>query len=326
MNMKGVSVIVCCYNSSRRLQKTLQHLSVQLLQNIPWEILIVDNGSTDKTADVAIDIWDDCGKNCSAAFKMIKEPVPGLSNARQAGIAKAQYEYIVFCDDDNWLDARYIQTVYDILISDTSIGVLGGRCEAVSDCPLPSWFKENEQFYAVGPQAERTGDVQRRNFVYGAGMAFRKAEYLSFKEAGFQHLLSDRTGENLISGGDVEICYMYRLAGYKIWYDERLFFLHYMPKGRLEKDYLEKLILGAKAGVQLLQVYDPYLKGQKPPTLFRPFYFLYYLFRLLLAKIKSRSNAGYFLTYVEAFNPLPVCFSKNSADVKKALNRLIKKN
>lgn len=315
-------MIVCCYNSAPRLQKTLQHLIDQSLLNIPWEILIVDNGSTDNTAGVAAGIWNDYGQNCKASFKIINEPVPGLSNARQTGIAHAQYGYIVFCDDDNWLNTQYIQIVYDVLSFDSSIGVLGGRCEATTDGELPSWFNEVEQYYAVGPQAEKTGDVQKRNFVYGAGMAFRKAEYLQLKEAGFKHFLSDRTGENLISGGDVEICYIYRLAGYKIWYDERLFFFHYMSQGRLKKDYLEKLIQGARAGVQLLQVYDPYLKGRQHPTRFAPVNFLYYLLRLMVAKIKPGSHAGYFLTYVEAFNPLPVHFSKNSADLKKAINRL----
>jgi glycosyltransferase involved in cell wall biosynthesis len=319
--MKGVSVIVCCYNSAGRIEATLKHLAHQIIpENVGMEVIVVDNASTDNTASQAREIWQRLGPDM--ALRIVEEPLPGLTNARQKGITEAQYNYLLFCDDDNWLDQQYVQLVAEILSSNPSIGVLGGWCQAYSEIALPEWFSEMEGFYAVGKQALHSGDVGKRNFVFGAGMALRKGEYLKLKEAGFRHLLTDRTGTSLVSGGDVEICYMYRLAGFKIWYDERLKLIHYMPANRLQKDYLEKLKAGAAEGVKQLQVYDPYLVRKRSPTSIGGVNFLYYVARLVLAKLIPGKDSHYFTTYAEAYNPFGFSFNKKSRILKRALNKL----
>jgi cellulose synthase/poly-beta-1,6-N-acetylglucosamine synthase-like glycosyltransferase len=54
----GVSVVICCYNSSQRLPQTLGHLLAQECEvDLPWEVIVVDNASTDGTAEVARSVW-----------------------------------------------------------------------------------------------------------------------------------------------------------------------------------------------------------------------------------------------------------------------------
>src|SRR5690606_4178420 len=77
--------------------------------------------------------------------------------------------------------------------------------------------------------------------LYGAGMVLRKSHWLELKQRGFVHLLTCRKGTSLSSGGDTEYSYALRLLGYKIWYDERLYFTHYMTSGRLHLEYLSRL-------------------------------------------------------------------------------------
>ncbi len=56
--MIGVSVIICCYNSSSRIIPTLQNLVKQRVPNhIPWEVIVVNNASTDNTGEVAKETW-----------------------------------------------------------------------------------------------------------------------------------------------------------------------------------------------------------------------------------------------------------------------------
>jgi glycosyltransferase involved in cell wall biosynthesis len=319
--MAGISVIVCCYNSVGRIEATLQHLAHQITRaELGREVILVDNASTDHTASYAAEVWQ--GLGAPMPFKIVAEPLAGLSHARQRGIGEARYDYLVFCDDDNWLDNDYLQVTADILSADASIGVVGGWCKAVGETALPAWFDEVEGYYAVGKQAAQSGDVGKRNFVFGAGMGFRKSEYLRLKEAGFTHLLTDRTGANLVSGGDVEICYMYRLAGFKIWYDERLKFVHYMSGNRLREDYLQKLMAGAREGVKQLQVYDPYLAGKGQPTSIGTVNFLYYMGRFILATLLPGKDAHYFTTYAEAYNPFGFSLNKQSTMLKKALGKL----
>lgn len=55
---RGVSVVICCYNSTSRLEATLSHLARQrITQQLDWEVIIVDNGSDDATAELAYRLW-----------------------------------------------------------------------------------------------------------------------------------------------------------------------------------------------------------------------------------------------------------------------------
>ncbi len=84
MITKGVSIIICCYNSAHRLPKTLAHLKTQVVsQIIPWEVIVVDNASTDGTDQVAKTQW---GELPGVPFRVVNEPRPGLSNARNLGV------------------------------------------------------------------------------------------------------------------------------------------------------------------------------------------------------------------------------------------------
>jgi len=313
--MNGVSVIMCCYNSVSRLESTLTHLSKQINCNFSWEIIVVNNASTDETGKVVKEIWDRL--TSPTPLKVIDEPIPGLSNARAAGIRDARFEYLLFCDDDNWLSENYVSLTYKTLETNPAIGVLGGRNRVVADVSVPDWFYSFQGYYAVGCQSLYSGEVIDRNFVFGAGMAFRKSVFNRFVAAGFNHLLNDRNGSNLMSGGDLEICYFFKINGYKIWYEEDLSLEHYMPIGRLNKNYLENLKKGAAASVEKLQVYDPYIQGLSKSKK-KVFYFFYYLFRFATAGLLNKNTAHY-LTYLEATNLFPVTINAVSRHIRKTI-------
>src|SRR6187402_2986286 len=104
----GISVIICCYNSVARIEPTLKHLFAQKgVTASEWEIILVDNGSTDSTSATALQLWNSL-EGEKPAFKVLQESIPGLSTARQTGIDAAAFEYVLFCDDDNWLQEDYV--------------------------------------------------------------------------------------------------------------------------------------------------------------------------------------------------------------------------
>ncbi|MEL7006117.1 MAG: hypothetical protein AAFN93_25830 [Bacteroidota bacterium] len=88
--------------------------------------------------------------------------------------------------------------------------------------------------------------MDSRGFLWGAGMALRRSVFLEILNLGVKSILTDRSGKDLSSGGDTEICYWLRLAGYRLWYDEHLVFGHLIRKERLTLTYLEKLKNGLK--------------------------------------------------------------------------------
>ncbi|HMS66221.1 MAG TPA: glycosyltransferase [Ignavibacteria bacterium] len=253
---EGVSIVICCHNSSEFLPETLKHIcKLSVPSSIKWEVIIIDNASSDNTSDTAISLMKEF--NCPVKFRIIQEPKLGLSFARKTGLNNAEYRYILFCDDDNWLDESYIKTGYEILESNDRIGALGGVSEAVTEGKIPEWFGENIKNYSVGRQAERSGELKNSTDVlWGAGLFIRKSALQELYSKGFNSFLSDRKGKELTSGGDIEKCYALRLAGWKIWYDERLKIKHFIPEVRLNWEYLRKLNRGY--GAQKVD-FDPYL-------------------------------------------------------------------
>ncbi|QDA59349.1 glycosyltransferase [Hymenobacter jejuensis] len=258
----GVSIIICCYNSALRLPTTLRYIANQQASTkVKWEVIVVNNNSSDETTEVAQREWEKY--SAPVTLTIIDEPNPGLSFAREAGLKQAKYDTIIFCDDDNWLDADYVQNAYKVMASDAQIGIVGGLNTAVADSSLPPWFKDFTDDYACGPQADQDGEVHpSRLYVTGAGMVIRKSVLQLLEKARFRSQLLDRKGEELTSGGDTEICFMAAILGYKIFYSSKLCLQHYMEAKRLEWNYLIKLKKGhAKSYYKLLYYKKLYQKA-----------------------------------------------------------------
>ncbi|MEO8209607.1 MAG: glycosyltransferase, partial [bacterium] len=245
--LNGVSVIICTYNGEERLTETIRHIAKQKVNpRILWELILVDNASTDNTKRVVLEEWK--SHSPKAKLKIVDEFTQGLSAARQKGFETSQYEYIVLCDDDNLLDENFVQVTYDVMSSNDSIGILGGPNEALCELAPPEWFKWFQHGYAAGTQADlisgkiSEGNVTwKRGFVWGAGMIIRKTALIELYAGGFKSLMSDRKGNQLSSGGDSELCFALVLCGWQVWYDTRLKLKHCMPAGRLSWNYLIRL-------------------------------------------------------------------------------------
>ena len=234
MIQHGVSIIICCHNGARRLPETVRHIAQQVVpRGIPWEFILVDNSSTDNSVSVAEAIWT--AYEPAAELRIVKEPVLGLSHARVKGFEEAQFEFMVMCDDDNWLADDYVTMTYKIMSEKPSIAALGGFGKLMFEVQPPQWI-EYSNIFAAGEQSSHSGKV-KKNRLYGAGCVIRKSAYLKLKNIGFKSFLSDRKGTELSSGGDYELCYALAILGYDIWYDERLRFNHFITKERLTWDY-----------------------------------------------------------------------------------------
>ena len=251
MKAQGVSIIVCCYNSANRLPETICHIACQRVPSyIPWELIIVDNGSTDDSAAVARREWKrNCGK---APLEIVNEPVPGLSYARAKGFRQARYEYMIMCDDDNWLDNNYVTRAWELMLEKNNIGALGGlgKLHFEVDPPIP----ELSFIFAAGAQAPHSGKVVE-NKVFGAGCVIRHAAYQKLLESGFKSLLTDRRGRELSSGGDYELCLALAIMGYDIWYDDRLNFTHFITRERLVWKYYLQFAYESSKGFNVISSY-----------------------------------------------------------------------
>lgn len=330
----GITVLICSYNGAARIGETLQHLACQALSGVPWEVIVVDNASTDDTLERAASIWQQL--NTGIPLTILYQPVTGKSNALDLGFERAQHPYVLICDDDNWLAPDYLHTAFCIMNENPPIGVLGGRGEAVFESPPPAWFPHFEQYYAVGPQYPQSGDVTAgKGIIWGAGAVVRKEAYDKLKASGYQRFLTWQNAGKLSRSEDGEFCLAIRLAGYRIWYDDRLRYRHWMEAGRLNWGYLMQLV---KDGGQVKPVFDLYrqvadqLHGPVPTSWFRLALrrslnrnFLKSVW-LLLAETDKQGNRQYQARLFRLYDTLSLFYWRGKYDALSTQLVALKKN
>jgi GT2 family glycosyltransferase len=256
----GFSFVICSHNGAERLPQTLRHLTA--LRNTavrPWEVIVVDNASTDHTAEVARNVWSE---DAPAPLRVVKEPRLGLGHARLKGIQMAAHQIVSFVDDDNWVSDDWLDEVGHVLETRPDIGAMGVYSEPVFASAPPAWFEQVKGSYAVGHQGADAGDISNaRGMVWGAGSSYRVAALRDAIERFGPPVVAGRTGDKPIgSGEDSELCYMVKAAGWKIWYDPSIKIKHFVPPHKLNWSYLCGIHVGfgvASVGLARYQLQPP---------------------------------------------------------------------
>lgn len=260
----GISVLICTYNGAARLIPTLTHLAHQVVAStIRWEIILVDNNSSDNTLASSSECWQQLG--APVPLCLLSQPKPGKQFALEMAYDAAQYEFMCIVDDDNWLQADYLQRGYDIIQADASIGLLGGSNTGAFEVPAPNWFPAFQSSYAVGEPVTYSAEGRRNlatgevatGTLWGAGLFIRHAMWRELQALHFKSLFTGRQGEKqLVAGEDDELCFVARLLGYKVWYDEQLRCTHYMTAGRLNETYLKRLYYASSRAYPTMSAYQ----------------------------------------------------------------------
>lgn len=131
------TVALCTHNHADQLAQTLEALRRIDLPVARWELVIVDNGSTDDTARLlARQRWP-----ASWTVRVVHEDRLGVANARNRALAEAAGEYLLFIDDDE-TPARDWLVAYEQLIRDKAPDAAGGRIEVMFEDSRPSWITD----------------------------------------------------------------------------------------------------------------------------------------------------------------------------------------
>ena len=252
--MWGVSLVICSHNGASRLPVVLAHVAAQIVPRaFPWEVILIDNASTDDTAAIASMNWPD---NAPCPLRVVREEKLGLTHARCRGLAEAKYEVVSFVDDDNWPAHDWVQAAAAVMARQADIGACGGQVEAEYELRPPDWFDRFSEYCAIGSQSRRAGDVTwSRGYLWGAGLTVRKSAWKDLTAAGFRFQLLDRSGPALTSGGDAELCLALRLAGWKLWYEPTMRMKHFIPASRMEWAHLKGIARGFGAAAVVLNAY-----------------------------------------------------------------------
>lgn len=252
---KLLSVIIPAYNpNASRLYQTLEGLQQQSLLVEHWELIIIDNNSSPA---INIDLsWH-------PDSRIIKEPEPGLTHARLKGFESAAGNVIVMVDDDNILDKDYLKNTLSIFSLNSALGAVGGKSVPLFETPPPAWLGEFYGNLALRNLGEHEIIAAWQNEYpscapIGAGMAIRKQALQTYidKINGSGHIITDRIGNNLSSGGDNDIVIELLKSGWQVGYFPALKLTHIIPSVRMQSAYLAKLIKHTnKSWVQLLDAH-----------------------------------------------------------------------
>ena len=155
----AISIVVCTKNRAHSLRRVLDSLQAQTLP--PGEIIVIDNGSTDGTREVAL---------ANPKVRYISQPQAGLAVCRQEGIAASAADYVVMCDDDCLPEPHWLETICATFERDPQVAVVAG---GISNHGFPNNLKGRGR---LGPNGlyqliENPADAQ---FFGSANMALRK--------------------------------------------------------------------------------------------------------------------------------------------------------
>jgi len=126
-----ITVVISTYNRSGRLAATLDSVLEQQSREVRYEVIVVDNNSTDSTREVVESYIGRGHTNLSYVF----EPMQGVSYARNAGIGKARAEVIAFADDDVRVAKDWVADIKRVFEKHPEVDCIGGRV-------LPGWTSE----------------------------------------------------------------------------------------------------------------------------------------------------------------------------------------
>jgi glycosyltransferase involved in cell wall biosynthesis len=262
-----LSVILCTYNPRRDyLARTLDGLRMQTLPVSQWELILVDNASREPVAaGVKLD-WH-------PAALVITETEVGLTAARLRGIAAAHGTVLTFVDDDNILAPDYLERAVALGNAWPKLGVWGcGSYTPEWEVVPPAGYDEYIRYLAVH-RAPRDY-TSNRPFDYeampaGAGLCVRAIvaqRYADIVRNDPRRKLLGRTGGNLAGCEDFDLALTATDLGFGTGVFTALAITHLMPRGRVEQDYLLRLIEGHTCStVLLMALRDPTLKP-KPPS------------------------------------------------------------
>ncbi len=229
----GLSVIICTRNRSSQLERCLQKFKEVQTTCHSWELIVVDNDSSDDTKAVVQKFAASAPFHVSYVFERQK----GLSCARNRGVAETAGSIIAFTDDDCFIDQQWAGTIIREFSADPSLAVLGGRVEQADPDAPPVGTRAFSDRKAISSFDELFGRM------IGCNMAFSRQVFTAI--GGFDPLLGKGTPSG--SAEDLDLLYRAFKMSLKMVYVPEAVVFH--AHGRTSTSSLQR-------------VHDEYAKGR----------------------------------------------------------------
>ncbi|BAY34802.1 family 2 glycosyl transferase [Nostoc carneum NIES-2107] len=229
-----ISAIICTFNRASYLRKALQSLVEQTLDIAKYEILVVDNHSTDDTKSVVTEEFSHISNLC-----YFYEPVLGLSQARNTGWQNAKGKYVAYLDDDAIASPHWLEKILQVFETvNPQPGAVGGKVEPIWEAERPNWLTDDFLLYlSVLDLSEYPRPLKDEEILVGANISFPRR--LLEKLHGFNPMLG-RTGNKLLSCEETSLFQEIDNMGYQRFYHPEISVKHHIHSNRIDSSWFRR--------------------------------------------------------------------------------------
>jgi glucosyl-dolichyl phosphate glucuronosyltransferase len=238
-NQPLITVAICTFNRANYLADTLACLSGQTADPNLFEVIVIDNNSTDNTGEV-------CNRFCrdvrNQSFRCFKESNQGLSHARNRAVREALADSILFIDDDVILENDFVSEALNCLQSYPEASCAGGRIFVSFDDGDPGWIPgELMPMFGLHDLGGEVKKYSSRNFPRGGNMLIKK---MVFEACGMFDVDLGRKGKTLLGSEEKAFFERARSAGFNLYYWPDMILKHRIGSSRLDQTYLKNQSVG----------------------------------------------------------------------------------
>ena len=228
------SVIIPTLNRCDVLADALASVCTQSFPAEDYEIIVVDNGSTDGTRELIEQLNRDSGK----PIRYIYEPQLGIHNARHAGARAAKGDILVFTDDDATFDPGWLQAYAKAFAEHSEMAAAGGPIRLVWEAPPPQWlldFIGSARIFPLLGLMEPYNDfrLDANGFFFGGNMAIKRN--VLFEVGGFN---PEHFGDIILGDGESGLNRKLWERGMLIGYVPDAIVYHHIPPKKMTVEYL----------------------------------------------------------------------------------------
>ena len=247
-----LSLVIATYNRSAKLVTTLESVVRQTLDPKLWEAIVVNNNSSDDTAEVFAVF---AAKYQGFNLRMIMETAQGVSPARNRGVEESAGLYIVVIDDDEIACEELLETYYRFFEDNPEIAAAGGKILPRYESEPPEWISRYTERAIAGTLdlGEEKKPFPDGKFFAGGNHAFRRDIVDKY---GLYDPELGRTGNVLLAGEEKDLYMRLKDGGEQIWYLPDAVIYHLINPERLTRSYFEKLCfnIGRSERVRTLNI------------------------------------------------------------------------
>jgi len=240
--MLHVSLVICTYNRADILQECLLAALQQSMPASEYEIIVVDNASTDQTRCVVERM---ATEHNGATMHYLFCGEKGLSSARNAGAQVARAPIVTYIDDDAIPNRDLLEQIAKAFDLHSDAGCIGGRVEIKLPSELPPWYCPSfdgyySKFDLGFTEVTRVSEVWQ--YPYGANISFSRD---ALERVHFFNTSLGRIGRDASGGEDIDVACRIALAGFAIYYNPVAVVEHVIAPSRL---YWRYIVNSARAG------------------------------------------------------------------------------